>query len=85
MTQIPSPVISDLTSLVAEIKGKDTIISTHKILDRVDETIHPEAATWIGDHEHNRIIRLCAALRKAGYEPHTKKRGGYVLSWKVTV
>jgi len=84
MIPIPLSVVSDPTALVAETRGNNTIISTCQILDTIDEGKYPTTLFWLANYEKGRMRMLSTALRKAGFEPHTRKRGHGVHSWKVT-
>lgn len=80
----PPSVVSDLTALVAETRGHNTIISTYQILDIIDEGKYPTTLFWLANYEKSRMRMLSCALRTAGFEPHTRKRGRHICSWKVT-
>lgn len=85
MITIPPSVVSDLTALVSETRGKNTIISTYAILDTIETGAYPVSLFWLANYDKGRNQALTLALKQTGLEPHTKKRDGAVRSWKVTL
>jgi len=83
MIPIPPSVVSDLTALVSETRGKNTIISTFAILDIINEGNYPVSLFWLANYDRAKNQALTLALKQTGLEPHTKKRDGAVRSWKV--
>lgn len=79
----PPSVLSDLSDLVAEIRGKNTILPNDLIISTIESGNHPTVSIWLSKYEKSRNMALATALKQAGLEPFTRKRSTVVRTWKV--
>jgi hypothetical protein len=83
MNPIPPSVLDDLTCLVKNIRGKDTIISTYRIQEAMQTGQYPCILFWLAGYKKPNARLSCALVETKLVKPFGRNPAGVVRSWQV--